>query len=68
VSFILLSFVRVPKETLEEFMDDEEDQVTSAPPTARDETLIDLEPELDNPQANVGPRSNTIPDSPLVDV
>jgi len=65
VSFSLLGFVRVPKETIEEVTSDTEEQVASAL-TAREnpETLIDLDSEPDEPEANSG----RIPKSSLVDV
>jgi len=59
--------VRVPKEMVEEVIDDVEDQVAGAPPIARDETLVDLEPE--HSVTDIGRKSNDDPTNRiLVDV
>jgi len=69
VSFVLLGLVRVSDEAVEQVIDDVEEQVDGALPIARDETLIDLEPEYDNPEADIGPKSQHNPaGSSLVDI
>jgi len=69
VSFVLLSLVRVSDETVEQIIDDVEEQVDGALPIVRDETLIDLNPEYDNLDTDIGTKSNNKPaSSSLVDI
>jgi len=69
-SFILLGFVRLPKETRDEVMGDMENQVPSVFPVTREETLVDVEPELDNPRADTqtNPRSDPRTNDSLVNI
>jgi hypothetical protein len=69
VSFVLFSFVRVPKESVEEVIDDMEDQVAGPLPIAHDETLLDLESEDHNSEGHMDQqRDNDPAENTLVDV
>jgi hypothetical protein len=68
VALVLLGLIHILKDPApEEVIDDEEDQVVNALPIAREETLVDIQPEP--VETNLGRKSKTnLTDSSLVDV
>jgi len=69
VSFVLMSLVRIPRGAVEEVTSDAEEEIASAHPPAREETLINLESEHVEQETNNGQISKAIPvDSSLIDI
>jgi hypothetical protein len=68
VSFVLMSLVRITKGAVE-VTGDAEEEIASAHPPAREETLINLECERVEPEENSGRISKAIPaDTSLIDI
>jgi len=71
VSFVLMSLVRIPRGGVEEVTSDAEEEIASSHPPAHEETLINLESERVEPEANNGQISKApaIPaDSSLINI
>lgn len=57
VSFLLTAFIRIPKESAKYVVDTDAEEQT---PLVRDETLVNLEPEADEPPANKATRADSL--------